>query len=342
LKVRVLTFLLLAAASAPADTTRPGEPGHGKGLYDYYCYQCHAYAGTGDTLAARYLNPPPRDFTGSDPGVLTRSRMLQAVTDGRPGTAMKSFARVLDPLDRDAVVDYIRQEFMTGEPSAGRYHTTENGWPDHREKYALAYPFAIGEIATDRPVSAMSDEERSGFELFRTSCVSCHDRGKVENEGPVWRARASSYPRRHYDHRLGPWDAETSATPYQRHDVAPDVSGEPAAVQAGQQVFLDNCAFCHGADGTGKNWIGSFLDPPAADLTGLRIASWPPDRLRQAILAGVPGGTMPAWRGLLDERQLSNLLAYLNSHVVGHALAGREEGAGGSPGPYLIPKWEKD
>jgi cytochrome c oxidase cbb3-type subunit 3 len=318
------------------------ESGQGKLLYDYYCYQCHAYAGTGATLAAHYLDPPPRDFTRSDSELLTRERMLQAVADGRPGTAMKSFARVLDSLEQEAVVDYIRQAFMAGELSAGRYHTDENGWPDHAEKYSLAYPFAVGEIPTDRPLSELSDEERSGLELFRTSCVSCHDLARVDNEGPVWRARASSYPRRHYDHRLGPWDAETSATPYQRHDVAPDVSGEPAALQAGQKVFLDNCAFCHAADGTGKNWIGSFLEPPAADLTGMRIASWPPDRLRQAILAGVPGGTMPAWRDLLDERQLSDLLAYLDAKIVGRLEAGREDTTDGSPQPYRIPKWEKE
>ena len=305
----ILSFIMDAGADA--------DVSEGKKAYDYFCYQCHAYAGTGKTLAARYLNPQPRDFTSADPSALSRERMLHAVTEGRDGTAMESFSRVLDAAQRKAVIDYIRTEFMSGKPAPGRYHTTANGWPDHHKKYAPAYPFAIGEIATDTPVAELGKSQLIGLELFRTSRVSCHDKAKVDNEGMIWRARASSYPRRHYDHRIGPWDAETSATPYQRHDVAPDVGEKSAKVQSGQKVFLDNCAFCHGADGTGRNWIGSFTEPPAADLTSQRIAAWPPEALREVILTGVPGGTMPAWRGLLGETQMAELLAYLEAMVLG-------------------------
>ena len=35
----------------------------------------------------------------------------------------------------------------------------------------------------------------------------------------------------------------------------------------GQALFQENCAFCHAADGTGRNWIGSFLQPHPRDLT---------------------------------------------------------------------------
>jgi len=342
--LKALNFLLILPLSLLTGAAVAADLQVGKKAYDYFCYQCHAYAGTGQTLAARYLQPPPRDFTSADPGVLTRERMLTAVTSGRDGTAMESFSRVLDEAQRDAVVDYIRAEFMSGNPAPGRYHTPENGWADHEVKYGPAYPFANGEIATDTPVEQLDDNQRIGLELFRTSCVSCHDKAKVNDEGVIWRARSSSYPRRHYDHRLGPWDAETSATPYQRHDMPPDVNGRSELVQSGQQVFLDNCAFCHGADGTGKNWIGSFMEPPAADLTAPRYAAWAPETLRAAIMSGKPGSTMPAWRGLLDENQLAHLLAYLDEVVIGAGEGPDSPQAAGTeraPAPGT-PSWTRD
>jgi len=316
----------------------------GKKAYDYFCYQCHAYAGTGKTLAARYLDPPPRDFTSADPSVLTRERILLAITEGRKSTGMKSFSRVLDDETRESVTDYIRDEFMSGKPALGRYHTTDNGWPRHHEKYSLAYPFAEGEIATDTPLSLLNENQQAGLTLFRTSCVACHDRAKVDNMGVIWRARASSYPRRHYDHRQGPLDAVTSATPYHKHENVPDVSDQRSEIQRGQHIFLDNCAFCHAADGSGKNWIGSFMEPPAADLTSARIAGWSKPTLRAVILSGVPGGTMPAWRGLLDEKQMELLLAYLVEMVQGSDGASATDAAQTKSitvRPTDRPLWEK-
>jgi len=317
----------------------------GKKAYDFFCYQCHAYDGTGKTLAARYLDPPPRDFTSADPLLLTRERILLAITEGRQSTGMKSFSRVLDKATRESLVEYIRDQFMSGKPAPGRYHTQENGWPRHHEKYSLAYPFAEGEIATDTPLSQLNDNQRAGLTLFRTSCMACHDRAKVDNMGVIWRARASSYPRRHYDHRQGPWDAETSATPYHKHDKAPDVSDHRPEVQLGQQIFLDNCAFCHAADSSGKNWIGSFMEPPAADLTSARIAGWSEQTLRAVILSGVPGGTMPAWRGILDEEQITLLLAYMREGVPGRGKSSKADANQDtltSLQASVRPRWEKE
>lgn len=314
LSVVIIGLLALQGRAGMSDVSE--ETAQGKKDFDYFCYQCHAYAGDAKTLASRFLDPPPRDFTTTDPQLLTRELMLSAVTDGRPSTGMKSFSRVLDRKRRESVVDYIRLQFMSGHSYDGKYHTPANGWADHLSKYSLAYPFATGELATDTPPDELDEEQIIGKEMFKTSCVSCHDQGAVRNEGVIWRARSSSWPRRHYDHRSGAPDAVTSATPYQRHDQITDVSGESILIQKGQEIFLKNCAFCHAADGSGKNWIGSFMEPPAADLTGPRLALYSEEQIRLAILSGVPGGTMPAWRNLLNNDQMDQLVAYLFKRVL--------------------------
>ena len=51
-------------------------------------------------------------------------------------------------------------------------------------------------------------------------------------------------------------DAVSSATPYAMHDVPPKLAGLTAKQRKGERVYRTNCAFCHGADGSGMNWIG--------------------------------------------------------------------------------------
>ena len=112
---------LILSAAGMADTGKSG-----KALYDFYCYQCHGYAGDGRTLAATYLDPPPRDFTSLNAELVSRAQMLETLELGRPGTAMVSFADVIDPAGRERVIDFIRAELMRTTSSERRYHTREN------------------------------------------------------------------------------------------------------------------------------------------------------------------------------------------------------------------------
>lgn len=240
--------------------------------------------------------------------------MLKAVTQGRPGTAMKSFAGVLSPEDIALVVDFVRQEFMRDKAVNTRYHTAENGWPNH-EQYAPAYPFATGKISIDTPSESLSAEQRLGKQLFMQSCVTCHDRARVKDEGVIWDARPVSYPRNHYSpaQQADPVDAQTSATPYARHDVVPVFSDLSPQEQEGERLFQGNCAFCHGADGTGKNWIGSFLEPHPRNLTDPAfMQTLSKSQLAERIREGLPGTTMPAWKSVLNDRQIDAVVAYVS------------------------------
>jgi len=281
----------------------------GKAVYDYYCYQCHGYAGDARTLASTYLDPKPRDFSRTSPRELSAERMLEAVRHGRPGTAMAGFAKVLKPEEIEAVVQYVRREFMASGPSNGRYHIAANGWSDHR-RYAAAFPFATGEIPLDTPLEALDPKQRNGRQLYMTACITCHDHARVADAGPAWEPRAVSFPRRHYSHKTP--DAVSGASPYRLHERSPVLERLSEQERRGRALYLQNCAFCHAPDGTGRNWIGSFLEPHPRDLTDPAIAQgMSREQLKAVIREGLPGTSMPAWKYILREPELNDLIAYV-------------------------------
>jgi len=266
---------------------------------------------------------------------LSREAMIKSVTDGREGSAMMSFASVLNRAEIEAVVDYVRDVFIAGDGINTRYHTLENGWDGH-ERYAAAFPFALGEIALDRPLEQLTASQRAGRQLFITSCVTCHDRSgvgsEVNNKGDWWNPRSVSYPRGGYSNKdvVNPDDAEplsferddevasdradaiSSATPFARHEIAPKVDGLTSQQQLGEKIFQANCAFCHGATGTGRNWIGSFLQPPPRDLTDAEaMAGMNHQRLTTVITNGLSDTTMPAWGGVLTPGEIDAVAAYV-------------------------------
>jgi cytochrome c oxidase cbb3-type subunit 3 len=110
---------VVAIDSGPAT----GDLELGRRIYNFRCYYCHGYSGNARTLAATLLTPKPIDFTRISPNYLSRERMLQSIQSGRPGTAMMSFASVLQPNEIAAVTDFVRQEFMVAKAENTRYHT---------------------------------------------------------------------------------------------------------------------------------------------------------------------------------------------------------------------------
>jgi cytochrome c oxidase cbb3-type subunit 3 len=293
----------------------------GRRIYNFRCYFCHGYSGDAHTLAATFLTPKPADFTNIPPNSLSRERMLQSIQSGRPGTAMVSFSSVLKPNEIAAVTDFVRHEFMIAKAENTRYHTEANGWFNH-ERYASAFPFALGQIPLDTPWEQLTPQQADGKRLFMTSCVSCHVRSQDSNDGMHWESRAASYPRNQYSpgdyppsptvKNSTPVDAVASATPYHLHDIPPRLSGLSETEAHGETLFQKNCSFCHAADGTARNWIGSFMEPHPRDLTkSAAMDSMTGTRLKTVIREGLSGTSMPAWKSVLSEQEVEDITAYV-------------------------------
>lgn len=325
MKTAGLTVLLAAAlvsvmAALPASAATAELVEQGRSVYNFRCYFCHGYSGNARTLAATFLEPPPVDFTRATPETLSRDSVISTLRGGRPGTAMKSFSGVLSGREIEAVASFVIDEFVVRKAANTRYHTSENGWPDH-DRYRDAFPFATGEIPLSRPWESLDERQASGKRLYLASCVSCHDRGAPAPDDTVWDARPLSYPRNHFsfDKPAGV-DAMSGATPYAQHDVPPKVAGLSRLERRGEKLFQQNCAFCHGADGTGRNWIGQFLEPHPRNLRDpVFMSAMTRQRLTGVIREGLPDTSMPAWKDVLDSGQIRAIVAYINR--VFHPLA---------------------
>lgn len=151
----------------PASILTPSS--HGARIYAESCSVCHGDRGAGSLWASGGLKPPPRDFTQ---GTIPRDAMIAAVTHGRPGTAMPSFAAQLKPADVAAVVDFIRDNLMP--------KTTSLQGATTNVRAASATP--PGTYQAPLPPGLRGDPAR-GRGLYNANCATCHgERG--DGAGP--------------------------------------------------------------------------------------------------------------------------------------------------------------
>jgi cytochrome c oxidase cbb3-type subunit 3 len=306
--VILVTLPFQASASPSLDLAVKGRQ-----IYNFRCYFCHGYSGNAKTVATSFLTPPPADFTRATETTLPETSIVATLKNGRPGTAMKSFASVLSEEEINAVARFVHTEFVEKKAVNTRYHTAENGWPDH-DRYSLAFPFATGAVPLTQAWDTLSPEQAKGKRLFLETCVTCHDRGSPQSPDAIWEARPLSYPRNNFSFSTPEKvDATTSASPYALHDIPPKLKRLTRSEKRGERLFQSNCAFCHAADGTGKNWIGSFLDSHPRNLrdTGFmsRITR---QRFIDAVREGLPNTSMPAWKSVLSLQEIEAVADYVN------------------------------
>jgi cytochrome c oxidase cbb3-type subunit III len=111
---------------------------------------------------------------------------------------------------------------------------------------------------------------------------------------------------------------EKTLAPYATRSVA-ELGSDTAALTIGRNLFLNNCATCHGSDAGGapgfpnltdKDWLwGGSPDTVVATISNGRM------------------GMMPAWGEALGDRGVEDMLAYVYS-LQGRQLAAGDKSAG--------------
>lgn len=86
-------------------------------------------------------------------------------------------------------------------------------------------------------------------------------------------------------------------------------------VSAGRELFLQDCAACHGEAARGDGPAGAALDPKPNDLTKVRTYKY--GRLESAIFRSVKYGTrgtgMAPWDGRIEDKEIWKLVAYVRA-----------------------------
>ncbi|OGT22270.1 MAG: hypothetical protein A2V90_07480 [Gammaproteobacteria bacterium RBG_16_57_12] len=149
----------------------------GEKIYQQNCSVCHGdYGQTGVWTRSSMGKSAPRNFTAdASKSKLDRSRMIDAVTHGKPGTAMMPYSSRLSPEQLGNVVDYIRVALM--------------GFPlEQIEKEATQTPQAeIGSEQVAFRAKSLPDNllgnPQEGRKLFVRNCVPCHG-VKGDGDGP--------------------------------------------------------------------------------------------------------------------------------------------------------------
>ena len=93
--------------------------------------------------------------------------------------------------------------------------------------------------------------------------------------------------------------------------------GDPAAASEGEILYQANCSSCHGVTGEGDGTASAGLDPKPQNLAeGHSEVSdaylyW---RISEGGLMEPFNSLMPAWRGLLAEEQIWQVITYIRTY----------------------------
>jgi mono/diheme cytochrome c family protein len=84
------------------------------------------------------------------------------------------------------------------------------------------------------------------------------------------------------------------------------------AATDGAKLFSTNCEVCHGVEGHGDGPAGQSLDPQPKNLAELQSVAGD-DYLFWRVSDGKPGTSMVAWKGILSEEQIWQVVSFIRT-----------------------------
>jgi mono/diheme cytochrome c family protein len=86
-----------------------------------------------------------------------------------------------------------------------------------------------------------------------------------------------------------------------------------ANIQAGRQVYLQQCALCHAVDGNAETKLGRAMYPPAMDLSSPHVQRWSDAELFWITQNGVRLTGMPAWKTIVSEEDTWKMVDFIRA-----------------------------
>jgi mono/diheme cytochrome c family protein len=102
-----------ADMSLPFPNGIKGDPVKGREFFMGNCFTCHGVTGQGDGPRAYFNTPRPRNFTSeTSRRILNRVRLFAGISNGRVGTVMPAWGKVLTDQQIANVAEYVFQAFV--------------------------------------------------------------------------------------------------------------------------------------------------------------------------------------------------------------------------------------
>jgi len=112
--------IVAKSASAVSDMSLPmplglkGDPAKGGAFFMGNCFTCHGVEGDGNGPRAYFITPPPRNFLlETSRQRLNRPVLFEAITNGRLGTNMPAWGKVLNNQEIADVAEFVFQNFIS-------------------------------------------------------------------------------------------------------------------------------------------------------------------------------------------------------------------------------------
>lgn len=299
-----------------------------KQRYSEYCSVCHGDRGDGRSHAQQGLVPPPRDFTEQTFAVtVTRDRIIAAITNGVPGTAMIAWTTELDEAEISELADYVLEEFVRGPKKAGIAPPIPDAFAQiYRESCSVCH----GDDGTGAKwgQESLSTKPRdftsaaSQTELTRDRMIVSVTNGRPGTPMPGFASQLSpqqvegivDYVRARFMNAVVAADttaAIDSNTGGNYHDqpLPNMLSGH---FERGRALYFVNCVECHGTAGDGNGPRAYFIFPKPRnfrDPATQRTLNRP--RLYSGIADGVIGKEMPAWSKVFSDQDIADVAEFV-------------------------------
>lgn len=106
---------------APLPDALQGDIARGRDFYMGNCFTCHGTTGRGDGPRAYFINPRPADFFADKyQNHYNRPTLFRAIRDGKLGTEMPAWGKVLDRQQLADVTEFVFQAYIRGDESVLR------------------------------------------------------------------------------------------------------------------------------------------------------------------------------------------------------------------------------
>jgi len=316
--------------------------------YSLYCSVCHGDRGTGAAHAQQGLVPPPRNFTDPEFGAtITRERIISAVTNGIPGTAMIAWKSELSAAEIAELADYILENFVS-RPAMHQAGPAILDNDEARTIYQETCSVCHGDDGKGAvwgkaslsvpPRDFTTPESRS--ELTRERMIVSVTNGRPGSPMPGFATQLSpvqietivDYVRARFMNidasRPGAGEAmtaidTTSGSPHGPEPIEagyherPLPNGLEGNFERGRSLYFVNCIECHGPAGDGNGRRAYFIFPKPRsflDPSTQRILNKP--RLFAGISDGVAGREMPAWSKVFSEQDVADVTEFVYGEFI--------------------------